>query len=164
MKLNTKVRYSSPFPNKKKNNELLEKTKSVYFKERNQLVLDIPPQVTKSYMSTNKFYFDNKKWKSIHTKEKKKCKDDINVNIGYVSWVVELDNLEKVLSYKNDNEIKEIVNKELDWKHENSIKLKENKETSLNFHRSISPKRFLDKIIESKYKPFFHKFYGKIPE
>ena len=164
MELNNKYKYSSPFPDKNKNSELMQKTRSVYFKDRDALVLDIPTQVTKSYMSTNRYYFDTQKWKSIHSKAKPKTATKTNTNQGYASWVVDLKNLEKVLSYRDDSDIKEIINKELDWKHDSDLKVKDVNKSQFEFHRSLSPKKFLENIIESKYKPFFHKFYGKIPE
>jgi hypothetical protein len=164
MKSNNKYKYLSPFPDKTKNSELMQKTRSVYFKERDALVVHIPTQVTKSYMSTNRYYFDTEKWKNIHSKVKPKSAINTKVNEGYASWIVDLKNLEKVLSYRDDSDINDIINKELDWKHDTDLKVKETNKSQLEFHRSLSPKRFLENIIESKYKPFFHKFYGKIPE
>jgi hypothetical protein len=164
MKLNSKYKYSSPFPDKNKNSEVMQKTRSVYFKDRDALVLDIPTQVTKSYMRTNKYYFDTEKWKTIHAKTKPKTAINTKANEGYASWVVDVSNLEKVLSYRNDNDIKDIIDKETDMKYKMSLEERDVNKSQHEFNRSLSPKRFLEKIIDTKYKPFFHKVYGKIPE
>ena len=159
MQLSPKYRYESPFPRGKQNEDLLQKTRSAYFKNKIEMV--VPMKVTKSYMKNNRYYFDTQKWKQIHTK-RPKSSNNIPNNNGYLNWVVDLSNIQKVLSYVNDEDIQGIINKEIDNK-DRALKLKQEYHKAFQFN-TLSPKKFLEKMIETKYKPHFHKYYGKIPE
>jgi hypothetical protein len=166
MQLSTKYRYQSPFPRAKKTEEVLQKTRSCYFKDKSKIEMVVPAKVTKSYMNTNRYYFDTQKWKKIHTKpEKKRPKSSIdsNLNKNYLSWVVDLENIQKVLSYQNDEDIQGIINKEIEAKEDRVFKLKQEYQTAFQFNK-LPPKKFLEQMIEAKYKPHFHKYYGQIPE
>jgi hypothetical protein len=70
--------YTSPFPRKESNDNVLKHSRPVkfnYFNENNNdkaiLYFEIPPSVTKSYMNKNTFYFDVKHFKeTIGTQNK----------------------------------------------------------------------------------------------
>jgi hypothetical protein len=163
----SKYRYESPFPGSKKNEEVLQNTRSCYFKDKSKIEMVVPAKVTKSYMSSNKYYFDTEKWKNIHTKtDKKKEKrpqSALPSNKNYLSWVVDLENIQKVLSFQNDEDIQGIISKEHEAKQERALKLKQEYQAAFQFN-TLSPRKFLEQMIERKYKPHFHKYYGQIPE
>ena len=83
-KMSTKVEfyktYYSPFPREKSNNEVL---KNSYKKRINNktAIIDIPPQITVSYMKKNPFYFDLKK--NEKTQKKKKRQNSSYKKPGY---------------------------------------------------------------------------------
>lgn len=177
--LTDRYRYSSPFPRNKKNEEIINMSKSVYFKNKtDKLRVEIPPSLTKSYMSNNNYYFDTKKWKEIHTKPKEEIlvnkrinsarvipsssgKNIQKLNDAYKSSVVDRKKLEVLLSYNNDD-INNIVKKELEltgMKQRDLIK----DGNSYQFNKSVSPKKFLNTVIDNKYKPHYHKYYASIP-
>jgi hypothetical protein len=177
MQVSSKYRYESPFPRGKKNEELLQKTRSCYFKDKKKIEVVVPAKVTKEYMSTNRYYFDTQKWKSIHTttergrpksaiitkpKASQKPSTAAN-NINYLNWVVDLQNIQKVLSYQNDEDIQGIVIKEVDMKGERAVRLRQEYSAAFQFNK-LSPKKFLEQMIETKYKPHFHRYFGQIPE
>ena len=62
--------YYSPFPRQKTNKEVLKNSFKKKLNNKTALI-DIPPQITVSYMKKNPFYFDLKK------KEKKNQKSKI---------------------------------------------------------------------------------------
>jgi hypothetical protein len=160
--------------------------------DQTKLYVEIPISLTKSYMSNNDFYFDLKNWKEQKNPQKIKDRRQQNLiqnrpmssnstrKIDSKKELLEKENKKRQMILSNRYRVSVIEKKDIDelLYHDNNMFVKQRilenqKEQSPNKKQSekhqyshekiYSPKAFVDKMCESQYKPFYHKYYGNIP-
>lgn len=143
--------------------DLKNLSKSVYFADRNKKAeVKIPPSLTKSFMKTNGFYFELKDWKNKKQKNSKQLhysKEDPK----YKSAVVKKDLLEHVLSINKMKSLSELIDSERLLTYKPEHYQQQRKPINENFSKEIDSKKFIENAIKSKFEPYYHKYFGKIP-
>ena len=156
--------YYSPFPREKSNNEVLKNSYSKTLSKHSQLI-NIPPQITITYMKKNPFYFDLKKSK------KERPKSSYNKKLGYT--IYENKKLQNLL--KSDKRFLAPQNFDNKLLENELIKIKKNKKNNLTQEEikkilnkiTIPPKKNVKipkYIYEFKVREFIEREYEKLVE
>ena len=148
--------YYSPFPRQKTNKEVLKNSFKKKLNNKTALI-DIPPQITVSYMKKNPFYFDLKK-KEKKTKSQKSFSN--NKKRGYN--IYDNKQLERIFSNKHQNyysqDFKNIISPGCEV-----IKVVEKKNLSEEEIKKLSSQDIL-KILNKIRLPEHYKKIGKVPK
>lgn len=138
--------YTSPFPRKATNAEVLKMSRTV-----NNNLLDIPPTLTKSYMRKNPLYFD------IKSKVKNATSSNSNISSVLKSSPISLQ-MEKVDLLLQTNCAKLLAMNRVLSPGKEKIIVKQNKK------QNLTKRQIADEIYNAKHRPQKHKKFGQVPD